>query len=146
MKKSILTLAFIALATGFIFTACTSSAEKVDDSKEKMEQAERDLEDAKMEYELEYNKFKLEEEAKITANEQLIADLKVHSKNKKNEVKADYDKAVNDLEAKNQAMKERIAAQREANKENWESFVKEFNHDMEEIGSSIKNLGKDNVK
>jgi hypothetical protein len=28
----------------------------------------------------------------------------------------------------------------------WESFKKEFNHDIDELGLSLKNLFKDNVK
>ena len=82
----------------------------------------------------------------ITANEQLIADLKLYSKNKKAEVKAEYDKSINDLETQNEVLKARVEAQKEANDEKWESFKTEFKHDMNELGKSLRDLGKDNVK
>ena len=146
MKNSIFTVAIFALAMGTIFTSCNSPAEKVDDSKAKVENAQQDLDKAKREYAEEYNKFKLESDEKITANEKLIADLKEYSKKKKKEAKADYEKVVSDLEAKNQALKERVNAQKDATSEQWASFKDEFNHDMNEIGEAIKNVGKDNVK
>lgn len=36
--------------------------------------------------------------------------------------------------------------QKETNYEKLESFKTEFKHDMDELGKSIKDLGKDNVK
>ncbi|MDD2982299.1 MAG: peptidase M23 [Crocinitomicaceae bacterium] len=123
-----------------------SSEEKVEDSKVQVENAQEDLDEAKRQQAESYAQFKLEADQQITANEQLIADLKLYSKNKKAEVKAGYDKSISDLEAKNEVLKQRVATQKELNKEKWESFKSEFKRDMDELGKSIRDLGKDNVK
>jgi hypothetical protein len=39
-----------------------------------------------------------------------------------------------------------LESYKDEGKEKWESFKKEFNHDMDELGKSIKDLFKDNVK
>ena len=145
MKKTIFILAslFITVAT---ITSCKTEAEKVDDSAEEVVDAQQDLEQAKADYEAQYNQFKLESEEKITANEKIIADLKVYSKYKKSEANAVYDKMIADLEIKNEAMKVKVRDYKDEGSEKWESFKREFNHDMDEIGASIKDLGNNNVK
>ncbi len=67
----------MAVAT---MTSCKTEAEKVDDSVEEVVEAQQDLDEAKADYEAQYNQFRLESDERITANEQLIADLKVYSK------------------------------------------------------------------
>ncbi|CAN5422115.1 hypothetical protein BH10BAC1_BH10BAC1_02360 [soil metagenome] len=146
MKKSIFTLALITFVTGTMLTSCSSSAEKVDAAKADIETAQHDLDKAKEDYNEQYAKFKLESDQKITANEQLIADLKEYSKNKKKEAKITYDKAVSDLEETNEAMKAKVRDYKEEGNDKWESFKREFNHDMEELGQSITDLTKNNVK
>ena len=118
----------------------------MDDSAEEVVDAQQDLEQAKADYEAQYNQFKLESEEKITANEKIIADLKVYSKDKKSEAKAEYDKMIADLEIKNEAMKVKVRDYKDEGSEKWESFKREFNHDMDELGASIKDLGNNNVK
>ena len=146
MKKKIYTLAISMFVVGAIFTSCKTPAEKVEKSEEKVEKAQEDLDQAKIEYDEQYNQFMQESNEKITANDKLIADLKIYSKNKKKETKIKYDKTIADLEAKNQAMKEKIRNHKEEGNDKWESFKNEFNHDMDELGKSINDLGKDNVK
>ena len=109
-------------------------------------EAQQDLDEAKADYEAQYNQFRLESDERITANEQLIADLKVYSKDKKNEAKVEYDKMIADLEAKNEAMKVRVRDYKDEGSDKWESFKREFNHDMDELGASLKDIGKNNVK
>ena len=146
MKSSIFKIAFITLATGSVLTSCMSSEDKVENSKVQVENAQENLDEAKRQQAENEAQFKFEANQQITANEQLIADLKLYSKNKKAEVKAEYDKSINDLETQNEVLKARVEAQKEANDEKWESFKTEFKHDMDELGKSIKDLGKDNVK
>lgn len=146
MKKSIYTLAFAALVAGMVFTSCKSPADKVEAEQENVLEAEQDLDEAKRDYNQEYSQFKSESEARITANEKVIADLKEYSIAKKKETRMEYEKAINDLESKNQAMKAKIADYKKDGNDNWESFKNEINHDMNEIGESLNNLGKNNVK
>ena len=146
MKNSIFKIAFIALATGSVLTSCMSAEDKVENSKEQVENAQDNLDEAKRQQAENEGQFKFEANQQFTANEQLIADLKLYSKNKKAEVKADYDKSINDLEIQNEILKARVEEQKEANNEKWESFKTEFKNDMDELGQSLRDLGKDNVK
>jgi len=146
MKKTIFTLAMIVLGTGAVLTSCSTPAEKVEDSKENVNQKQRDLDQAKKEHAEQYRQFREESENEITANEQRIEELKVYSKDKKKEAKIAYEKQIDDLEARNERMKEKLNAQKEDNHDKWESFKKEFKHDMQELKSSLQDLGKNNVK
>jgi len=146
MKKSIFNLSLITFVAGTILTSCTSSAEKVDTAKENVEAAALDLDQAKADYNAEYEKFKLESEEKITANEKIIADLKEYSKSIKKEMKADYEKAITSLEQKNEVMKAKVKNYKNDGNEKWQSFKREFNHDMDELGQALKDLTKNNAK
>jgi len=145
MKKSIFNLALIIFVAGTILTSCTSSAEKVDNAKANVEAATLDLEHAKEDYNREYENFKLESEEKITANEKIIADLKHYSKSVKKEMKTDYQKAILSLEQKNELMKEKVRDYKNDGNEKWQSFKREFNHDMDELGQALKDLTKNNT-
>jgi len=146
MKKIIFSLTFTFIIAGVLFTGCNSPEEKLDASKENVEEAQQNLDEAKAEYAEQYNKFKLESEEKITANEKVIADLKVYSKTKKSEARIAYDKSIADLEARNEAMKVKVGVYKEEGNEKWQSFKDEFNHDMNELGDALKDLTKDNKK
>lgn len=146
MKKLIFSLACGMFTAGVMFTSCNSEADKLDKSQEKVEEAQQDLAEAKEDYAEQYIQFKLESEKKITANEQLIADLKEYSKMKKSEAKVNYDKTIAELEVKNHAMKVRIGDYKEEGNDHWQSFKEEFNHDMNELGQSLKDLTIDNKK
>jgi peptidoglycan hydrolase CwlO-like protein len=146
MKKSIFKVACIAFASGIILSSCQTPTDKLGDSKDKVEDAQKDLNQAQKEYQEQYQQFKLESDAKISTNEQLIADLKTYSKDKKKEVKLEYEKAISDMEAKNYELKEKVETQKDSSNEKWQSFKREFNHDMDELGQSLKDLGKNNVK
>src|SRR5690606_28025578 len=104
------------------------------------------LDQAKAEYADEYNKFKLESDQKISANEMRIIELKANAKDMKKEAKIEYEKAVADLEAKNNAMKAKIEKVKDEETSDWESFKKEFNHDMDELGEALKDFNKKNTK
>lgn len=145
MKKSIFILALTVFATGAVFTSCNTSAEKADTSEINKEVAQQKLDKAKQDYTKQYNKFNVESDEKILANKHLIADLKKYSKNKKKEAKIEYEKTISFLETKNQAMKEKVNNYKEEGLDQWESFKNEFNHDMDELDKSLKDLVKDNV-
>jgi hypothetical protein len=43
-------------------------------------------------------------------------------------------------------MRKKIEEYRTERKDNWEAFKKEFNHDMDDLGKSIKNITVKNTK
>ena len=62
------------------------------------------------------------------------------------EVKEKYDKKVSALEQKNNDLKKKIEASNNTQSSKWSSFKREFNHDMDELGHAIKDIGVDNKK
>ncbi|OFY87404.1 MAG: hypothetical protein A3F72_04170 [Bacteroidetes bacterium RIFCSPLOWO2_12_FULL_35_15] len=95
----------------------------------------------------EYKAYRAEQEKKITDNEKKIAELKAKKDKVKKEKLAAYESKIDNLEKKNKEMKKKIMANyKDEGKEKWESFKKEFNHDMDELGQSLKDLFKDNVQ
>jgi hypothetical protein len=146
MKKSLLTIALTTLIIGTLITSCNSSAEKVEDAAEKVDDATEDLKSAKEDFNYEYNKFKVESEQRMLDNEFKIAELKASKIKLKKEAKTEYDKTIADLEQKNSNMRTKLNDYKEEGKDKWESFKREFNHDMDELGSALKNLANNNVK
>jgi F0F1-type ATP synthase membrane subunit b/b' len=146
MKKSIFSLAFTAFAAGTILTSCNSSAEKVEKAKDNVEVAKEDLDQAKEDYNEEYAKFKLESEQEVTANDVRIAELKADINKVKKDVKVQYEATIASLEQKNEEMKTKMRDYKESGNENWQSFKREFNHDMDELGQALKDITKNNSK
>lgn len=139
MKKSILTLAVTAITAGSMMTGCSSSEEKVT----KVTVDTKSDEQLKEEYTNEYNQFKLESDNRIAENEKEIAALKEENKKLK---KADREKAIADLEERNEAMKAKMREYKDDGKDKWQSFKREFSHDMDELGQSLKDFTKNNTK
>jgi len=146
MKKSVFVVAITALVAGTSITSCDSSTKKVEDAAVKVDKATEDLTDAKKEFNEEYTKFQTESEARMVENDKQIAELKANKTQLKKEAKADYDKAIKDIEEKNSALRIKMTEYKEKGNDKWESFKREFNHDMDELGQSLKDLTKNNTK
>jgi hypothetical protein len=93
-----------------------------------------------------YKKFRDEQQKKIEDNKKMIADLRSKKDKVKEENKAAYDYKIDAMEKKNDEMRKKIVENyKDEGKEKWESFKKEFNHDMDELGGSIQDLFKNNA-
>lgn len=64
----------------------------------------------------------------------------------KKDLKASYEKQIAVLEEKNSEMKIRMSEYKEDGGEKWQSFKIEFNHDMDELGKSLKDFTVDNER
>jgi uncharacterized protein YukE len=146
MKKSLLTIALTTLIIGTLITSCNSSAKKVEDAAVKVDDATEELKSAKEDFNYEYNKFKVESEQRMLDNEFKIAELKANKVKLKKEAKEEYDKTIADLEEKNSSMRTKLNDYKEEGKDKWESFKREFNRDMDELVSALKDLANNNVK
>ena len=146
MKKSIFAIAITALVAGTSITSCDSSTKKVEDAAVKVDEASADLTDAKKEFNEEYIKFQLESEERMIENDRQIAELKANKAQLKKEAKADYDKKIKDIEERNSALRIKMNEYKEEGNDKWESFKREFNHDMDELGKSLKDLTTNNTK
>jgi len=134
MKKTILTLATIALMTGAIFTSYGQEPDK------KSVKARENLKEAQKDSVSEYQKFKKESEEGFVAHEKSIADFKARITKEKKEDKAQYEKKLAALEQKNNDLKKKLDNYKEAGKDKWTAFKNKFNHDMDGLERSLKNF------
>lgn len=145
MKKLTFTLILSSLIISNIFTSCTNAAKNAEDSKEAVVKAADDLNKAKQAYLIDVENYRKEIAAKIEDNKIVINNFKVRMKGEKEDVKAVYEKQIALLEQRNDAMNQKLANYQVNEKEDWEKFKIEFNHDMEDLGKAFKNLTIKNV-
>jgi hypothetical protein len=155
MKKITLFAAItIPLMAGIILTGYLSSTQKQKAAQTKMLYAKGDLiaaqDDANEVAQNaataeEWNTFRNESELKIRDNEIRIAELNVILKNPGEIFDAGNEKKIAILKLQNKDMKARLEAY-EKIQSNWETFKREFNHDMITIGDELKALTIDSNK
>lgn len=154
MKKSIFTLGVSILMAGVIFTGCDNVAQKEADAKEDVQEAKQDLKEVQQDAQADANKvasaeewksFQNDTEARIKINEGRIAELKMKMKKPGTVLDPLYARKIEELEQRNRALRARLVAY-ENSQSDWESFKREFNHDMDELGASISDIGIDNKK
>lgn len=154
MKKIVLVVAVISF---FMVTNSTTYGQEPDkksvEARENLKDAKKDLIDAKQELKeaqldsiSDYQQFKKESEERISSYEKNIADLRVKIAKEKKENKADKEKLLAALDQKNIALKKELDKFNDKGKDKWKSFVKEFNHNMDELGKALKDLTTDNKK
>jgi len=155
MKRIIFILAVLStFMAGTIFSSCKSSVQKQEAAQDKVKDAKKDLKEAQKDANAaaqvvataeEWEAFRNGSELKIRENANRIAELNVKMK-KPGEIFDDlYAKRIADLEQQNKDMKARLLAY-EKSQSNWESFKREFNHDMNAIEQAFKDLSVDNKK
>ena len=154
MRKSAIFLATAALLVGVSTSGCKSNSEKEADAVENVQSASDNLEivenDAKLDAankanDAEWQTFKEEASTSIDANQTRIDELNVAMNKAGNTFDESYKKSINDLKEKNELLKSKIADY-ENNQTDWDSFKREFNSDMAEIGQAFKNLTVNNKK
>lgn len=144
MKPSKLLILTSFLGLFLIIVGCGNSAQKVEKAEENVVEAEQDLEEAKDEYKSDMEQYRLMTAEKIAANERAIADYNNSLARDKRAVTAEIKEEIAELEAKNNKLKMKIGEYTDNGKDNWESFKTEFNRDMDDLGTSISNIGRDN--
>lgn len=150
MKKIIFSIAGAALVAATILSGCQSSAEKVENARENLQTANADLVEAKIDLNQalqdSIQDFRTSTEQKMTHYDTRIAELKTKTAIQNKENKVVYEKTLAELELKNKQLKTRLQEYKEDGNDKWTSFKKEFKHDMEELGKSIKDLTVNNLK
>jgi hypothetical protein len=140
MKKKLLMFIFPALVAGTVFTSC-----KPDERK--LEKDQENIRDAENKFAEDWAKYKQEQEEKIRDNEAQITSIRERLRTSSDKDKIVVEQRANELEQKNKAMRVRIEDyDREKRQDKWEEFKREFNHDMDELGNSLKDINKNNVK
>lgn len=141
MKKQKVILAIIGSVAGVFLSSCQSKEKKLENAQENVVEANEDLDKAQEEY-------RMDQENHLHENEMMIETYKNNEKELKEDIRADYHRKVDSLEMKNKDLRVKLNAYDKKDKDNerWESFKHEFNHDMEELKNSFKDIGKNNVK
>lgn len=135
------TLVAATFISATLFMSCQDNKSNTDAAEDNLLEAQEDLNEVRVESqedadklatEAEYEIFKAETEVKVQANKVRIAELRV------NKNAADVER-INELEARNSELDERSKAY-ETYKTDWQKFQQEFNRDMDDLGTSIKNF------
>lgn len=165
MKTNILSLTVIVFMVGIVLTSCGEASKKdakavKEDLKELNKDLKQGAEDTSREIKTgvksDWQKFKMSSETAIENTENQIKELRVKiAKANKNE-KEKLTKALDKLEQKNKELKDKLAQRGKAFKEdmidfnesakaNEQKFEREFKYDMDELGTALKDLFKNNV-
>jgi DNA polymerase II small subunit/DNA polymerase delta subunit B len=154
MIKSILILAVALVMAGNVFLSCKSNSEKESEAIEKVQDAKENLDDVTEDInedaiskanDAEWQTYKSEAIKTITANEIRIAELKKAISKPGTTFDKAYVKSISSLEDKNASLKVKITNY-ENNQTDWDSFKREFNSDMNELGTAIKDVTTKNKK
>ena len=154
MKKIIFILAVITIMVGTTIIGCKSTTKEEIESQDRVEVAEQNLKDAKDSLVVakkaataeEWQNFKDQTDSVIRYNEAQIAELKVRMQKTGKSVDVKYQKNIEILEQKNMQLKVKADTYRNDANSDWQSFKREFNHDMDEIGQAFKDVTVDNKK
>jgi uncharacterized membrane protein YgaE (UPF0421/DUF939 family) len=141
MKNQKVILAVFGSVAGVFLSSCQSKEKKLENAQENVVEANEDLDKAQQEY-------RMEQENRLHENEMEIETYRNNEKELKEDIRADYHRMVDSLEARNKNLRIKLNTYDKKDKDNtrWESFKREFNHDMEELKNSFKDIGKNNVK
>lgn len=146
MKKTIYYAAISVILAGGLFTSCKTGTKKVEDAKENVQEANKELKAAQQELNAEYPAFKIEAEAKIAANEIRIAELqKKLNKPGVGLLDEGRKKRIEELQQKNANLRNMLVVYEKENSD-WETFKREFNHDMDGLGEAIKDFFENSKK
>lgn len=140
MKKIRMVFSAFILIAGITMVSCNTSAEKVENAESEVKEANENLVDANAEYLADVEQFKIETNEKIEANAKSIADFNARIALDKKAATAEYKAKIAALELKNTDMKKKIADYKADGKDSWTKFKEEFNHDMDELGKSLKDF------
>lgn len=152
MKKTILSITIIMFIVANVLVSCQNSSKKEEAAKDNVEEARDNLDDAQDELsdvraaatEEEWKAFKESTNATVVQNEILIAEMKAKIKKTGKSIDEIYAKKIIDLEQRNKDIRLKVETYKNDTNSDWQSFKEEYNRDMNELGTAIKNLTVDN--
>lgn len=137
----------MTLMTGTAIVSCKPNTEKVQEAQENVNEAQDDLDEAKRAATAEeWQAFKDETNAKIEANEVRLAELKAKLNKTGNEADAAYQRNIDAIEEKNATLKIKVDNYKNDVNSDWNSFKREFDHDMNELGQAFEDITINNKK
>lgn len=150
MKKLIKTMLTVTIVPVLLFASCKTANEKVEDAKDDVTEAKADLKEAQADELLaeeaaEFEIMKHDADQQIANNKLSIMQLKQKNTKVGSKTNQVYLDRIDSLETANENMNYRITTY-EKSHSSWESFKREYNHDMDALGEALRSLGTDNKK
>lgn len=109
-------------------------------------EAQQDLREAKIDSAADFQAYRREAEMKISENQKGITALKEEKSGATKDIQETYDTKVTALQKRNDDLKKRISESDHTKTSNWTVFKREFNHDMDELGHAIQDIGVDDTQ
>jgi predicted nucleic acid-binding Zn-ribbon protein len=113
---------------------------KSDDAPSKVISTNEDFTQSGLKYMADVENFRIHTISMVTKNNKRIADLKVEIKGEKEQIKADFQKHIENLEKKNSQLELRLDQYNKDIEYNWEAFKTVFNNDMEDLEDALNEL------
>jgi signal transduction protein with GAF and PtsI domain len=146
MNKFIQKLSFSTVLFAGILTGCTSTASKVENAEENVKKEQEDVVKANENLKMEIENYRKESVSKIDGNDQRIAEVRAQAEKDKSAMKSEVKTQIADLEKKNAELRTKLNDYQSDKQEDWDTFKKELNHDMDELGNSLRDFGQKNMK
>lgn len=147
MKKRIFTsvIAMFVFATAFV--SCKPATKDEVEATENVKEANEEYVEAKKAATAEeWEAFKKSGDSIIAINNERIAELKLKMKKTGKTIDTKYEKSIDVLEQKNKDLKVKMETYKNDKNADWQSFKREFNHDMDNLGQAFKDLSVNNNK
>lgn len=143
MKSTILTLSLSVIITvSAISVSAQEPNKEAEHARKELATANKNLDQAQKDSISDLKKFKADAILKIEKNDKDIAELKIRKKDTDKEIQKKYNKKVEEIEEKNNALRKQMDGYNERENNKWEIFKKEFNTKIDDLGKSISEMTK----
>ena len=150
MKTRIILNLLLALLVSTSISSCNKSPKakeaELNEAKQEVENAEVYLDEAKTDSVYAFNKYKSSIQIKLVENEKVITDLKAKIEDKDRKTQTLYYRQLENLQIKNTELKLKIENYKQGPTQKWELFKVDFNNELDDLGKSISNTAKNNMK
>lgn len=150
MKTRIILNLLLAVLVSNSISSCNKSPKakeaELNEAKQEVENAEVDLDEAKTDSVYAFNKYKSSIQIKLVENEKVITDLKAKIEDKDRKTQTLYYRQLENLQIKNTELKLKIENYKQGPTQKWELFKVDFNNELDDLGKSISNTAKNNMK
>ncbi len=137
MRKSILVLAF---TVGTILVSCHTPAITTDNTQSTGTDTSKVSNKSTQAYIADIDKYRVQIADSVDVNEQCISTCIAKISKNDRETRERYKKRIDALEQKNSNMKRDMEEYQADGKEKWEKFKTDFNHNMSDLGKSIRHF------
>jgi len=145
MKKNILKhLTVVGFANSTDLSNCEILENELNEAKGRFKLAKKDVKDAKQKLnqalEEVINEIENKKKEIIETQNNLVDNPESSSAFNIENIKSKYEEAVVELELRKNKIKKKIEEYNTEGTENWDSFKRKLNHDLEELGIALKGI------